>query len=432
MISYESILSMYNKKMTLLQYLKKVEEALKSDGLKSVEISYVDKFHIQFKFIFFDDSELVTEPLELENLVDFQNQLDALTARVYRLEANVFVKQTDTSVMYIKTVPSNSLEYAILDSVGGMSYKCEQLLNISDVAETTINGVTYSVKDGVVTLNGTATSSFNLLLFEIDNLTIGTTYTYNGFVTNSNPFNNLRLSRDGNTTYVTTLTYQSGDVVRLQAFINSGSTFNNAIAKPMLVSGSTAPTKWQPYFDFEGIRDSAVTSVVGAETKVIPSEVQALEGYGWGINDTCYNYIDYERKVFVQKVGRVDLGTLTFTKTALWYESVVSNLKYVTSNTQLGNAIATNYTIRIAQGMSSASAYELAIDTANIKIKTDDSLEESPSGYLYYELATPVETDISQYIDDGYINVEGGGTITFNNEYEQDVPSVVTYLVKGE
>jgi hypothetical protein len=28
----------------------------------------------------------------------------------------------------------------------------------------------------------------------------------------------------------------------------------------------------------------------------IPEAVQKLDGYGWGISDTCYNYIDWEKK----------------------------------------------------------------------------------------------------------------------------------------
>ena len=51
---------------------------------------------------------------------------------------------------------------------------------------------------------------------------------------------------------------------------------------------------------------------------------------------------------------------------------------------------------------------------------------------LYYELATPEVTDISDILpEDNYIGVEGGGTLTFKNEYEYDVPSEVTYQIKG-
>lgn len=50
---------------------------------------------------------------------------------------------------------------------------------------------------------------------------------------------------------------------------------------------------------------------------------------------------------------------------------------------------------------------------------------------LVYELATPEVTDISDILPaDNYIGVEGGGTLTFKNQFEFDVPSEVTYQIK--
>ena len=76
----------------------------------------------------------------------------------------------------------------------------------------------------------------------------------------------------------------------------------------------------------------------------------------------------------------------------------------------------------------------------SIGIGTDDTtalnnLIASLSGkILYYELETPVETDISAYLtDDNLINVEAGGTLTFHNsngtDYQIPVPSDETYMI---
>ena len=47
---------------------------------------------------------------------------------------------------------------------------------------------------------------------------------------------------------------------------------------------------------------------------------------------------------------------------------------------------------------------------------------------LYYELDTPVVTDISDLLPtDNLIPVEAGGTVTFVNEYEYDVPNEVVF-----
>ena len=49
---------------------------------------------------------------------------------------------------------------------------------------------------------------------------------------------------------------------------------------------------------------------------------------------------------------------------------------------------------------------------------------------IYFELATPIETDISQYIDNNVIEVEAGGYLVFENQYPQAVPSNITYRIE--
>lgn len=56
---------------------------------------------------------------------------------------------------------------------------------------------------------------------------------------------------------------------------------------------------------------------------------------------------------------------------------------------------------------------------------------------MYYELATPIVTDISTLIDDDFLRnltVEAGGSITFKNsngdDYRIPVPSEEEYIVK--
>ena len=49
-------------------------------------------------------------------------------------------------------------------------------------------------------------------------------------------------------------------------------------------------------------------------TLPIPETVQAIHGYGWGVNESANNYIDFEKKQFVQSVEKIDLGSLTWSK----------------------------------------------------------------------------------------------------------------------
>jgi hypothetical protein len=55
---------------------------------------------------------------------------------------------------------------------------------------------------------------------------------------------------------------------------------------------------------------------------------------------------------------------------------------------------------------------------------------------IYYPLAEPIETDISEYLtDDNLVNVEPGGTLTFKNQHGDDwrvpVPNEETFLVQA-
>jgi hypothetical protein len=50
---------------------------------------------------------------------------------------------------------------------------------------------------------------------------------------------------------------------------------------------------------------------------------------------------------------------------------------------------------------------------------------------VVYALAEPIETDITDlFADENFIEVEGGGTIRAVNEYNNAVPTTITYLTK--
>lgn len=364
---------------------------------------------------------------------------------------------TDATTAYQKSVPAGALSYAGVNSLGGMSYKCENLLNIANVAETTTNGITYKVENGVITLNGTCNNDSTAIGIPITPYTTiaNQTYQYSLFNNTANTsILGIRLTTAGTTRYeilgssITapnlTVTRTRDNSVVLDLLVircNTSTVFNNFIFKPMFVLGSTAPTEYQPYFD--GIRDSAVTSLVGAETITIPAAIQALDGYGWGVNETCYNYIDFEAKKFVQKVARVDLGSLNYTKYEvtegnLYRASLPSNSIYNTQNCLCAKYEVVTRTTRLNkkyyinnESGGATSTVGTLVDIVDNDYSTASDFKQAMAGvYLYYELATPVETDISQYIDTDIIEVAANGSLTFNNTYEQAVPSSITYLVE--
>ena len=164
----------------------------------------------------------------------------------------------------------------------------------------------------------------------------------------------------------------------------------------------------------------------------IPEAVQALDGYGWGMSDTVYNYIDWEKKQFVKRVERVDLGTVDWsTDYGLAWTTALVN----TAVPDVG--LRNKYDVIPETPMNYAEdkTVQIRVDYLYVKdasITDAATFKAAMSGVmLYYELAEPIITDISDLLtEDNYIPVEGGGTVTMANEYAYAVPSEITYALK--
>lgn len=178
-------------------------------------------------------------------------------------------------------------------------------------------------------------------------------------------------------------------------------------------------------------------------TLPIPEAVQALDGYGDGVNESVYNYIDFEKKQFVKRVGKVDMGTLNWAKyqdDGIFHARIDDGIYY--GDSRLGNALCAKYRTE-----ASVMANDLALAFGNTFIGGgvcpvvihDRSYAGSAAGVfktamsgvmLYYELATPVVTDISDLIpEDNFIGVEGNGSITMINQYKYNVPSEIVFML---
>ena len=351
--------------------------------------------------------------------------------------------ETDDDVAYQKSLPSGTISLT-LDSIGGMSYKSENLLILNDVAETTVGSLTYSISNGVLTLNGTVSGIFNIS--DAVNSQIATMdtskYTVKWFaenITGATGYVGFTNYYDNYINIGTNTTSQSnGKTIGTSIQINSTSTFTNAKFKPMLVNGTTAPTEFKQ--GFTGIRDSAVTSVKITGTgqtdiiKQIPAEIQALEGYGWGIDDTCYNYIDLitpktissvnTTKSFNKVVDESNLGGLSYA----WGDTYVYSEGFSKSNAKILAILPSPFTaIRVSVNGN------LLITFPSGSFNNVAEVKQALNGVVaLFELATPVETDISQYLTDfNPINTNNLYTdIEFVNQYNADVPNTITCLVE--
>ena len=181
----------------------------------------------------------------------------------------------------------------------------------------------------------------------------------------------------------------------------------------------------------------------------IPEAIKALPGYGWSAG-TARNYVDYENKKYVQCVGSVDLGTLTFTLVngrlfVHTSNSFDGSIRKPSSTTQRLNAICSQFTaISYADNWADHTVTCYVAENEKRILFIDKSytdaaaFKQAMSGVmLYYELATPIVTDISTLIPDDFlrnIEVEAGGSVTFKNSngdsYRIPVPSEEEYVVK--
>lgn len=185
----------------------------------------------------------------------------------------------------------------------------------------------------------------------------------------------------------------------------------------------------------------------------IPEAIRNLPGYGWSAG-TARNYVDYENKRYVQCVGSVDLGTLTWMKTSSqsvgdYFYAPVSAIGFKRLGAfgiTVHNILCSKY-ITVARNPNAFVDKTIVLDgdsiaVSQIQVKdtayTDaTAFKQAMSGVmLYYELANPIVTDISSLIPDDFlrnIEVEAGGSVTFknsNDSYRIPVPNEEEYIVK--
>lgn len=184
----------------------------------------------------------------------------------------------------------------------------------------------------------------------------------------------------------------------------------------------------------------------------IPDAIKALPGYGWSAG-TAKNWVDYENKKYYQCVGSVDLGTLNWTaggsssKTVFIASSQKIRGQKLSNNSAIAANILCSKYLAKSQNEVWSNATPVGIAT---NATTDGFVYVADTAYtdatafkqamqsvmLYYELETPIVTDISDLLADDFLRnltVEAGGSITFknsNDSYRIPVPSEEEYIVK--
>ncbi len=357
--------------------------------------------------------------------------VNAINKRVKNLELAITPSPfiADDTVAYSKSVPENALPYAEISRIGGMTRACTNLIPASAVAKT-VDGITYTLnEDGSIWVKGTATANHYYTVGRVD-IAPGT-YTLSGCPEggSSNTYvlylQGLGVVNGGDTGSGKTVVISERLSCDVLFLIRPGAALDTVL-KPMLNEGGAA-LPYEPYF--EGLRSAFVTAVesVGDEVQsalLIPETVRALEGYGEGLNESCFNYVNCESGEYVRCVGKVDMGTLSWIK---------SN-GYAYSKGIAGKADG----CCLAKMPSAVSKYYLN-DAGNIMLlfpndayADGEAVRSAISGItLYYELAVPERSDVSTLMpSDCFVEVEAGGTVTMVNEHGSAVPSTVIYQIK--
>lgn len=372
--------------------------------------------------------------------------------------------ETDSETAYQKTVPTGGKLMSV-KSVGGKSVVWNQL--ISQLIEAKSANVTGAkLTDKTLQISGTSTNVVFLRIVPVQTAIIGHKYlfhshasdtaelsNFNGFYNNESEtdkrfyeygkgtiFTNadnaieMRLRLDADVTVNFQITPQLFD---LTAMFGSGN-------EPTTVEEFEAmfPATYYPYNAGEIVSAGVTEVAVGDTAFPIPEAIKALPGYGWSAG-TARNYVDYENKKYYQCVQSVDLGTKNWLMykdgdyTPFFYLNGISDIRGGTPN-----FLCSKYQyakIGVTDNVTGLYVLESTIVRVRDTAYTDAAaFKQAMSGVmLYYELETPIVTDISTLIDDDFlrnIEVEAGGSVTFKNSngdsYRIPVPSEEEYIVK--
>jgi hypothetical protein len=379
--------------------------------------------------------------------------------------------ETDSDTAYAKTVPTGAKLMSV-KSVGGRSIVWNQLVKPVPAVVTGAGVKATFSDDGIITLNGTATTTGSAVSVQpvknqkghkylmIANPLSGVygkdqlQFSSQSYGQDSTGHGTIITNESSNEKWYYTLYVYEGvtyDNVKLQPQIFDLTQMFGAGNEPSTVEEFEAmfPNDYYPYNAGEIISAGVTEVAVGDSTYPIPEAIKALPGYGWSAG-TARNYVDYENKRYVQCVQSVDLGTLS------WVAGVGGKVSFQTSQVT-GQKLTKNYSVPpniICSKYSTKTQNELwgHINVTGITAdaNTDGYIDVNDTSYtdatafkqamqgviLYYELANPIITDISTLIPDDFlrnIEVEAGGSITFkggNDDYRIPVPSEEEYIVK--
>lgn len=362
--------------------------------------------------------------------------------------------ETDSETAYAKTVPTGAKLMGV-KSIGGHSEVIdgeivsagteevvEQGKNLFDYTDKTYHGANVNkVENGVIYTKGLTTTALNIPTIAENKYTLSFKVKSSG--TNQGGLR-WSLQKGKNTSYAhdsslikSEVGYAANTEYQAVATFVATTDFVSLCTIILMVydvqqeNGDTA-TNYSPFYQIE---------------RPIPEAIRNLPGYGWSAG-TARNYVDYENKRYVQCVNSVDLGTLTWTagESVSFKTHHLAGQKLTKSYSIAPNFICPKYSTKTQNeswgktsitGISATSNVNGYIYVNDTSYTDATTFKQAMQGViLYYELANPIVTDISNLIPDDFLRsltVEAGGSVTFksgNDDYRIPVPNEEEYIVK--
>lgn len=149
MINYDSIISVFNEKGTLLKWLKKVEKALKESVLTNVEVLQGESNSFAFKFTFQDNTSVTTDYVTIEPNITatlLQNYIegsDTIVVNLNELQNKLIVKLDEE---YKKTLATNA---QIIDLQNNKIEKTDGVITSNLIANDSV--MTSKIPDNAIT-----------------------------------------------------------------------------------------------------------------------------------------------------------------------------------------------------------------------------------------------------------------------------------------
>ena len=159
MINYETILSAFDDKETLLKWLQKVEKALTDSTLTSVDCVNVDDAHIKFTFKFADGGTIDTPNVYVKPGVDGKDGEDGTDGVGFNTLTEVDIPTSVASVLYSAAAGATVTGQAIFKTAGkNYNVVSKMLIPIAGAGAVNIaaNSSTQKIE---ISLNGYAGAS---------------------------------------------------------------------------------------------------------------------------------------------------------------------------------------------------------------------------------------------------------------------------------